>query len=209
MANNVVLFEDGKAMVDGIEADALGPHHDLPFLTEEARLAAAGDALAEDDRGLAESIAARGVVRLADELHTLTVFVSPPDWDRFSAALWDEESGTAHAVFTLSTKMVDGVAVQGCVGARFEDEAARRECALWCLRNGLDEIAERVTRTPLGGDGPHCTWPDVDISDEREPIELEDPYEPEHPDPVPSEPDEERAPEAPSNVVSLFGGVFP
>lgn len=201
----VALFEDGTALVSGIEADALGAHTELPFLTEEARLAAARAAMADCDRELAEQAVARGVVAPTDGNQILTRFVSPPDWDRLGAAVWDEASGAPHPVFTASTMLVGGVAVPGCVGLPFADDDARRDCALWCLRNGLDAIAERVARTPVGGEGPHCTWPDADLADL---VDAED-----EPEPVRTEPPEqvtvEPEPAAPSNVVELFGGTFP
>lgn len=200
MTRLVVLFEDGRALVEGIEADAIGTHGDLPFLTEEARLAAARAAMAGGDRESAERAAERDVVSPVEEQRLLT-FRSPPDWDRFGSNLWDQATGRVHAVFTCGTMLVEGVAVQGCVGRPFADEDARRGCALWCLRNGLDGIAERVARTPVGGDGPHCTWPDEDLPVEEEPT------------PPPTEPPPERVPEAPeadagTNVVDLFGRTF-
>lgn len=200
MARLVVLFEDGKALVDGIEADAIGTHVDLPFLTEEARLAAARAAMAGGDQESAERVAERDVVSPVEKQRLLT-FRSPPDWDTFGANLWDQATGQVHAVFTSGTMLVEGVAAQGCVGLPFADEDARRDCALWCLRNGLDGIAERVARTPVGGDGPHCTWPDEDL-----PVEEEQ-------TPPPTEPPLERVPEASeadagTNVVELFGRTF-
>lgn len=157
---------------------------------------------------MAEEAAARGVVAPTDGDQILTRFVSPPDWDRFGAAVWGEASGMVHPVFTTSTMLVGGVAVPGCVGSPFENEAARRECAAWCLRNGLDEIAERVAKTPVGGEGPHCSWPDADLP------ELDEPDEPMAEQPMASEPPPvektcEPEPETSSIVVSLFGGVFP
>jgi len=201
----VALFADGTATVDGIEADALGTHADLPFLTEEARLAAARAAMAGGDRERAKRAAGRGVVAPTEGDVTLVRFVAPPDWDGLGAAVWDPASGAPHTVFTESTMLVGGVAVPGCVGRPFADDAARRDCALWCLRNGLDLIAERVASTPVGGEGPHCTWPDADLAD---PVDAEDEPEPERTEP-PERALEEPEPDAPSNVVELFGGTFP
>lgn len=206
MTRVVALFEDGSTTVDGVGADALGSHPDLPFLTEEARLAAARAAMADVDRELAEQAVGRGVVSPTEGQTILVQFVSPPDWDGLGAAVWDEASGAPHSVFTASTMLVCGVAVPGCVGRPFADDVARRECALWCLRNGMDIIAERVARTPVGGEGPHCTWPVADLpeSSETENEPFAEPIEP-HPTEAPEEPE----PDGPSNVVELFGGVFP
>ena len=174
MTRAVLLFEDGTAMVDGIEADALGDAPDLPFLSDNARLAAAKVALANDDWDAAEAASARGVVS-ASEGDTVTVaFVAPPDWGAFGTSLWDDRAGATHAVFHSTTILVDGVAVKGCVGQPFVDDAARRDCAAWCLRNGLHEIAVSVSRTPVGGGGPFCTWPDRDLGD-VEPVDHSPP----------------------------------
>jgi len=205
MTRVVALFEDGTATVDGIEADALGSHPDLPFLTEEARLAAARAAMADGDRELAERAVGRGVVAPTEGDVTLVRFVAPPDWDGLGAAVWDPANGAPHTVFTESTMLVGGIAVPGCVGRPFADDAARRDCALWCLRNGLDGIAERVARTPVGGEGPHCTWPDADLAD---PVDADSEPEPERTE-SPERALEEPEPDAPSNVVELFGGTFP
>ncbi|EAQ28638.1 hypothetical protein NAP1_13603 [Erythrobacter sp. NAP1] len=211
MTRLVVLFEDGTALVEGVEAEAnVRPPagRDLPFLTEEARLASSRAAMAEDDREGAELYAARGVVSPA-EAQTLLTFVSPPDWDRFGATLWNETTGQVHAVFTSETMLVGGVAVADCVGRPFADDAARLGCATWCLRNGLDDIAERVARTPVGGDGPHCTWPDDDLPEVEEPPVAVPTVDDEPPEPSPPEAPRESGPDAPSNVVDLFGGTFP
>lgn len=159
----MIVFEDGTAVVDGVEADAIGGHGDLPFLSEQARLATVRGALAEDDRSAAEAAVDRGILSVPEGDAILVTFVAPPDWERFGPALWDPVAGTAHAVFTAATMLVGGVAVLGCVGRPFADEGARRACAGWCIRNGLDDLAARVGRTPVGGDGPHCTWPEVNM----------------------------------------------
>ncbi len=182
MTRTVLLFEDGTALVDGIEADALGDAGGLPFLSERARLSAARAALADDDREAAEAVSARGVVSPSDEDAVTVTFVAPPDWDGLGDALWDPVSGAAHAVFHEATMLVDGAAVRGCVGLPFQDAAARRECAAWCLRNGLEHVALRVSRTPVGGEAPHCTWPDLDLDTadrfDRPPPECDDIGEP-------------------------------
>lgn len=159
MTRTIFLFDDGTALVDGIYADALGEAPDLPFLSEAARVSAAKAALAEDDWDAAEAVSRRWVVSATDGDQVQVTFVEPPRWDQFGDALWQTETGTAHAVFHSKTMLVAGVAVTNCVGLPFEDEAARRECAKWCLRNGLNDIAMRVSRTPVGGAKPHCTWP--------------------------------------------------
>lgn len=205
MTRVVALFEDGTATVDGIGADALGDHPDLPFLTEAARLAAARAAMTDGDRELAERAVGRGVVSPTEGQTIMVRFVAPPDWDGLGAAVWNEASGAPHPVFTASTMLIGGVAVPGCVGLPFADDDARRDCALWCLRNGLDAVAERAARTPVGGDGPHCTWPDADLDD---PVDANGEPEPEPTEP-PEQVLEEPEPAAPSNVVDLFGGTFP
>lgn len=165
MTRTVTLFNDATALVDGIDADALGGNADLPFLSDNARVAAAKAALAVDDWDAAEAISARGVVSPSDGDVVQVTFVQPPDWQRFGAALWPSVGGAAHAVFHSSVMLVDGVAQTDCVGLPFQDDAARRDCAAWCLRNGLDDLAINVSRTPVGGEGPHCTWPDADLDD--------------------------------------------
>lgn len=209
MTRLVVVFEDGTAEVDGVEVDALGGREDLPFLSDGARLAAARRALAEGDGDAAQVTAERGVLTPSSEDHLYVTFVAPPDWDRFGEALWNNSTGRTHAVFTSKLMLMDGAAVMDCVGATFADDDDRRQCAMWCLRNGLDDIAGRVARTPVGGRGPHCTWPDLDLPKRAEPtvkasnpapVSVEQP-----PEEVPDEP----TPATPSNVVELFGGVFP
>jgi hypothetical protein len=194
----------------GTETDAIGVEGDLPYLSEKVRVAAVKDALARDDRSAAEAAAARGVLAPADGDTVLVNFVGPPDWSRFGDALWDPDTGLVHAVFGLTDMLVDGAAILGCVGLPFEDEQARRECAAWCLRNGLDDLAASVGRTPVGGEGPHCTWPSTDI----------EPEEHRQPEPEPSSNSATERPEeqpmeaerstgdAGGNVVPLFGGVF-
>lgn len=205
MTRVVVVFEDATAMVGGVEADALGERPDLPFLTEGSRLAAAKRALSDGDRDAAEAIVERDVIAPSGEGQIVVTFVAPPDWDRFGEALWHEATGTVHSVFTSKLMLVDGAAVLDCVGAPFADEDNRRQCALWCLRNGLEDMAARVANTPVGGDGPHCTWLDADLND---PVDVEDEPEPEPTEP-PEQALEEHEPAAPSNVVELFGGTFP
>ncbi len=165
MTRTIFLFEDGTALVDGIEADALGDAPDLPFLSEPARISAAKTALANDDWDAAEAASARCVVSASDDKTVTVLFVAPPDWNRFGPTLWDSAVGASHAVFHVATMLVEGVAVTGCVGQSFQDDAARRNCAAWCLRNGLDDIALNVSRTPVGGDGPYCAWPEEDLID--------------------------------------------
>lgn len=163
MTRALFLFDDGTALVDGIEADALGTNADLPFLTDNARVAAARSALAADDWDAAEAASARSVVSPPDGGTVHVTFVAPPNWARFGTGLWQDGTEKSHAVFHSATMLVDGVAVTGCVGLPFEDDAARRGCAAWCLRNGLDDLWLCVSRTPVGGEGPFCTWPDTDI----------------------------------------------
>ncbi len=214
MTRTVYLFEDGTALVDGIEADATGARDDLPFATDAVRVAAARAALAEDDWEAAEAASARGVVSPTDEEQVQVSFVAPPDWSAHGTALWEPTAGTAHAVFTSTVMMVDGVAVTDCVGLPFADGAARRDCAAWCLANGLEEIALRVSRTPVGGPGPHCTWPAADLGDEapqdETPMEVP-PTEkvPDVADPGDEPPEALAAePKEPvGNVVPLFGCV--
>ncbi|MEM7470974.1 MAG: hypothetical protein AAF340_06425 [Pseudomonadota bacterium] len=212
MTRTLFLFEDGTALAGGIEADAKGDRVDLPFLSENARVSAARAALAKDDWAAAEAIAERRVVSSSDEDLIQVTFVAPPDWERFGAVLWNPDTGTAHAVFTGATMLVDGVAVECCVGRPFEDDAARRDCAAWCIRNGLEDVALKVSRTPVGGNGPYCTWPDGDIEatearqetsrqakeTSHEPIATEVSFDqPDLPDDMPDAAD--------AKVVSLFG----
>jgi hypothetical protein len=201
--------------VGAIEADALGVRDDLPFLSDNARIAAARVALANDDWSAAEAASARSVVSASDEDVVHVTFVVPPDWIRFGAALWEPVAGVAHAVFQSSVMLVDGIAIIGCVGLPFEDEAARRDCAAWCLKNGLDDIALNVSRTPVGGSGPYCTWPDADLeaaSVDQEPQRCAETQTTEALVTETDNDEPDRPVDAPEqttiNVVSLFGGVF-
>lgn len=219
MTRSVTLFRDGTARVGGIEADALGDRDDLPFLSEAARIATAKAALAQDDMLAAEAAAARGVISDADVDLIRVTFVEPPDWARFGEAVWNPETGMAHAVFTTSTLLVDGMAIVDCVGLPFEDETARRECAAWCLRNNLEDMAECVGRTPVGGDAPYCTWPDRNMkklskADDLQPVlcvlTAKDNEEPEWQKSEQGDRLEQTQFDCKgAKVVSLFGGVYP
>ncbi|MEH6521613.1 hypothetical protein [Sulfitobacter sp.] len=215
MTRTIALFEDGTALVGSIEADALGSRGDLPFLSDNARVAAARAALANDDWSAAEATSARSVVSPSDDDVVHVTFIAPPDWVSFGPSLWEPVAGVAHAVFQSSVMLVDGVAVIGCVGLPFENETARRDCAAWCLKNGLDDIALNVSRTPVGGAGPYCTWPDTDlvaVSVDQEPqrcaeTQTTEALATETDNDLPDRPVD--APEQTTiNVVSLFGDVF-
>ncbi|MEM6563239.1 MAG: hypothetical protein AAF665_02265 [Pseudomonadota bacterium] len=218
MTRTIFLFEDGTCRVNGIDADALGDADDLPFLTEHARIKAAKSALAQDELSKAEIVASRQVISPSQCDQVIVRFVSPPDWERYGNALWNSDTGETHSVFHRSTLLVDGIAVPGCVGLPFKDEISRRECAIWCLRNGLENIAEQVARTPVGGDGPHCTWPEgsLEIVTQKGQLPVSDRSEDQVEDknsaqktcsvPVPAEAKETETPVA--EVVNLFGGVY-
>lgn len=137
-------------------------------------MAAAKYALANDDWDAAEAASARGVVSASEGDTVIVAFVAPQDWGAFGASLWDDRAGASHAVFHRATMLADGVALTGCAGLPFEDDAARRDCAAWCLHNGMDGIALSVSRTPIGGGGPYCTWPNADVGD-VEPVDHSPP----------------------------------
>ncbi|MGH1444796.1 MAG: hypothetical protein ACRBBO_02000 [Cognatishimia sp.] len=164
MTRLVTLFEDGTALVDSIEADAIGDHRPLPFLSETTRLNVTKAALTEDHWEQAKLASARPFVTAADGDQIQVVFVGPPDWKQLGDQMWNVETGAPHAVFQTSTLLVDDVAIIGCVGLPFEDEEQRRDCAIWCLENGLEDLAKRVSQTPFGGPGPHCTWPHAQLT---------------------------------------------
>lgn len=212
------IFENGTALVDGIEADASGEHSDLPLLSEKTRRNLVKRALKQDDRETAEKIAARSFVQRVSEGSVIVHFVAPPDWEKFGEAIWSRETGETHAVFRTSTLLVDDVAVPGCVGLPFENEQARRECAAWCLRNALNELAEHVARTPVGGGGPWATWPgfdlevgtqDVDVPDDDT---LKNNFETQgdamHLQAGPDRKDQQSEDTQVAEVVNLFGGVY-
>lgn len=211
MTRIVFLFEDGTAMVGGLEVDAIGCHEHLPFLSHNARVAAARAELRNDEWEAAKAISDRRVLEASQQAVQVR-FVEPPDWQRFGEAVWNAETGTAHAVFQNSTMLVEGVAIKDCVGLPFEDEAARKSCAEWCLRNGLDDIALTVKNTPVGGAGPHCTWPGLDLATEckNAPAGIENALCEQEDTASVHEGSGPHSSEEPatSNVVDLFGAVF-
>lgn len=164
MTRLVTLFEDGTALVDGIEADTIGDHRTLPFMSETTRLNLTKTALAEDDWEQAELASSRSFVSTSDGDQIHVVFVGPPAWQKLDEQMWNPETGAPHAVFQTSTLLVDDVAIIGCVGLPFENEEQRRDCAIWCLECGLEDVAKRVSQTPFSGPGPHCTWPEEQMT---------------------------------------------
>ena len=77
--------------MDGIRADAIGGHPDIPLLSERTRLVLARRALARGDRPAAEGLAIRDFVSRDAEDTVQVIFVAPPEGGRCGDALGDEE----------------------------------------------------------------------------------------------------------------------